>query len=179
MATVGAIGRAVHGAATRDFTSTEVLAFGESSTVAGATTVSQGKGKGATVTSSAHGLCSNAQPVPSSMSQVRGKKYQPDRRGEVDYNTGDTYTGWRCLRFAVDEPQYYQYHYKVGGPPVNVKLPQGGMPQGLSEEHSWVASAQGDLDGDGHTSWFALQGYITDSLEIVTAPAIGSDDEEE
>ena len=43
----------------------------------------------------------------------KGKKYQPDPNG--DYETGDSTTGWRCLKFAMTQPQYYQYGYNAGG----------------------------------------------------------------
>jgi hypothetical protein len=113
------------------------------------------------------------------MSSVTAKKYQPNHAAGSDYNSGDKYTGWKCLQFSISSPQYYQYRYKVSGPPVEVTLPHGGTPPGLAQDHIWSASAQGDLDGDGQTSWFVLQGYITDKREIVQAPAIASQDPDE
>jgi type IV pilus assembly protein PilA len=176
------ISKSVHAAATRETMSGGLLAAGEQTTNTGKTTGSTsgtGKGKGATVTFSVPGLCDAAEAVPSSMNSVKAKKYQPNPAPGVDYDSGDQYTGWRCLKFSISSPQYYQYRYKTGGPPVEVTLPHGGSPKGLSAEDTWSASAQGDLDGDDATSWFVLNGYITDERVIVQAPAIATQDPEE
>jgi hypothetical protein len=113
------------------------------------------------------------------MGAVTGRKYQPDHSAGKDYNSGDKYTGWKCLQFSINSPHLYQYRYKVSGPPVEVTLPHGGTPKGLSQDKIWSASAQGDTDGDGRTSWFILQGYIMDTREIRMAPAIDTVDPEE
>ena len=136
-------------------------------------------GNGATVTKAAAGLCDSSTSVPSSMSSVTRKKYQPSHAAGADYNAGDRFTGWRCLQFSIASPQFYQYRYKVDGPPVEVTLPKGGTPPGLSGDETWSASAQGDTDGDGKTSWFVLEGYVNDRGEIVQAPAIATENPEE
>jgi type IV pilus assembly protein PilA len=187
---VGNMGMAVRIAADREIMSSAVLALGQTSTQGSTTTTAadtkvtgsasgKGKGKGsggATVThepSLAPGLCASSEPVPKSINSVKGRKYQPSA---TDYQTGDTRTGWRCLLFSVEQAQYYRYQYRGGGgAPVSVKLPHGGTPKGLTAGHLWTASAQGDLDGDGETSWFVLNGYIQTDGHIVTAPAIGTD----
>lgn len=182
---VGGMGRAVHAAATRDSMSADLLAKNASTTSASSKTTGSGsgngngKGNGATVNHGPPGLCDSADPVPSSMNSVKGRKYQSSHAAGADYNAGDRYTGWRCLQFSIASPQYYQYQYNVGGPPVEVTLPKGGNPKGLSEDYTWTASAQGDLDGDGKTSWFVLQGYITDDRTVMQAPAVGLQDPEE
>ena len=33
----------------------------------------------------------------------------------ADFDQGDALTGWKCLRFSIASPVYYQYHYNVGG----------------------------------------------------------------
>jgi type IV pilus assembly protein PilA len=190
LSTLGAIGRAVHMAAERDRTDGAVLAAGQSSFVAmsatkvtGSTTgkgKGSGSGTGATVVhGSSGGLCGNATSVPQSFAKVQKQKYQPSAASGVDYNTGDSVTGWKCLRFSVDDPQYYQYSYGTGGAAVDVTLPKGGRPPGLSEDHSWNATARGDIDGDGKSSWFVLEGYITTDGRVVQAPWIGIQDSEE
>lgn len=182
---VGGMARAVHAAATRDSMTGDLLAKNASTTSGSSNTTGSGsgngngKGNGATVNHSPPGLCDSASPVPSSMNAVKGKKYQPSHAVGADYNVGDKYTGWRCLQFSIASPQYYQYLYKVGGPPVEVTLPHGGNPKGLSEDYSWNASAQGDIDADGKTSWFVLEGYITDARVVVQGPAVGLQDPEE
>jgi prepilin-type N-terminal cleavage/methylation domain-containing protein len=176
------ISKSVNAAATRETMSAGLLAANEQTTNTGKSTGSTsgtGKGKGATVTFTVPGLCDAATSVPSSMSSVKARKYQPNPAAGADYSTGDGFTGWRCLKFSISSPQYYQYRYKTGGPPVEVTLPQGGNPQGLSADNSWSASAQGDLDGDDVTSWFVLNGYITDSRVVVQAPAIATQDPDE
>jgi type IV pilus assembly protein PilA len=181
---VGNIAMAVRIAANRDFTSPDILARGTSSQATGAASETKttgsssgkGKGSGATVTHGTvlpAGLCGSSEPVPASLNSIKGKSYQPSLH---DYSSGDSTTGWRCLLFSNEAPQRYQYRYRGGGgPPVSVKLPHGGTPKGLTEDYTWMASAQGDLDGDGETSWFVLNGYIDAEGRIVTAPAIGSD----
>ncbi len=125
------------------------------------------------------GLCGDADPVPAQFSKVAGRKYQPNSVSGDDYDAGDGYTGWRCLRFTQDSPQYYQYQYKTGGPPVDVALPHGGTPPGLDSLHQWTVTARGDVDGDGKASWFVLQGIITQSGQIIAAPSVGTVDPEE
>jgi type IV pilus assembly protein PilA len=184
MTNVGAIARAIKMAAERDRTDSAVLATGTSSfTNQSADKVTGGGSKGkkaATVThGGSGGLCGDATSVPDSFNSVKGKKYQPSNAPGVDDNTGDALTGWKCLRFTMDSPQYYQYTYATGGPPVSVKLPHGGAPPGLSADYEWNVTAQGDVDGDGISSWFVLDGYITDDGIIMAAPWIGLQDSEE
>ncbi len=124
------------------------------------------KGGGATVVHNySGGLCPDAQPVPATLEAVAGKKYQASPRDFVD-------DGWTCIGFTMEMPQRYQYHYYVGGPPVQVHLPHGGSPAGLDRELTWTAGAIGDLDGDGDESSFSLSGYLTDDGIVIAAPAI-------
>lgn len=177
---IGGIATAVRIAADREQMSGEVLALGTLSTGSGTgeDTGSKGKGKGsggATVTHdpATPGLCGSSEPVPKSLNSVKARKYQPTAS---DYASGDAQTGWRCLLFTNEMPQYYQFQYRAGnGAPVSVKLPHGGTPPGLSKDRLWTISAQGDLDGDGETSWFVLNGYIDVDGRIGMAPAIASD----
>ena len=184
---VGSIARSVRMAADREQISGGLLAAGDSTTSVGSsssgsskTTGSGSKGKGATVDhdpTTVTGMCGSSEPVPASLDSIKGKKYQPS---VSDYQTGDAATGWRCLLFSNEMPQYYQYRYRGGsGPPVSVTLPQGGSPRGHSEERTWMAIAQGDLDGDGVTSWFVMQGVIETNGRVVMAPAIGTDKPDE
>jgi type IV pilus assembly protein PilA len=179
---LGGIGRAVHVAAGRDNTDGEVLELGTTSTVTGSKVVGStsggGKGNGATVTFGTPGLCGNTIAVPDDMLKVKAKKYQPDAASGKDYETGDAFSGWRCLRFSITMPQHYQYRYKLGGPPISVELPHGGSPVGIPIDKQWSAYARGDLDGDDKLSWFVLNGYIAQGA-IHIAPAVAMLDEEE
>jgi type IV pilus assembly protein PilA len=118
--------------------------------------------------SGASELCQNASAVPSSFNAVRRRKYQPGNSPGHDYETA----GWKCIRYANDMPQYYQYRYKRGGPPLSSGLPPINVP-GVSNSQEWTAYARGDVDGDGVASWFALSGYVLgDDVTIGTAIAI-------
>jgi len=93
-------------------------------------------------------LClSNATPVPQNMSDVQGQKWQSSPLDWApDATAGNT--GFKCLGFTMVDPQYYSYQYTQAGA-VDAA---GG---------TFVAQAQGDLDGDGTTfSTFQLAGAI-------------------
>jgi type IV pilus assembly protein PilA len=100
-------------------------------------------------------LCESATAVPSSPTVVRGQKYQSsptEWRG----------LGWDCLRFSMQDPQYYQYDYDVTGP-------------GMNAGDSFVASAVGDLDGDTATARFYIRGELKPNptiLSVILAPNI-------
>jgi type IV pilus assembly protein PilA len=97
--------------------------------------------------------------VPAAKGDIEGKKYQS---AATDWNQGDQFNGWRCLRFSMTDPQYYMYSYAQTGA-VDAA---GG---------TFSAVAEGDLNGDGVLSNFALGGEIkggtgTGNLEVFIAP---------
>jgi len=93
-----------------------------------------------TSTSVLHGLCATASnSVPTTADDVKGKKYQSS---PAEWNTGDANTGWKCLRFTMDQPQYYMYSYTS------------------PSTDSFQAVANGDLNGDGTLSTFELDGQV-------------------
>lgn len=114
-----------------------------------------------------HRLCGSAVPVPSKVPS--GLKYQPGSGG-VDFDTGDAETGWKCLRFSMTTPIYYQYHYQQGGGYVVPSTDPG--PDGFE------ATAVGDLDGDGDTSIFSITGRVTGGT-VVQSPTIHVENEVE
>ncbi len=68
--------------------------------------------------------------------------------------------GWTCLRFSINEPQYYSYQYGSNG--------------GAGTAAAFTALATGDLDGNGTHSTFELTGHggpmgdaVRDSLRIL------------
>ena len=61
----------------------------------------------------AHRLCKSANPVPAD-GPPKGTKYQPNTADGEDFEKGDSTTGWRCLKFAMTQPHYYQYGYTEG-----------------------------------------------------------------
>ncbi len=85
--------------------------------------------------------------APGSVPQA--KKYQPDNSGGKDFDA----CCWRCVRFGLDDPTYYQFRYSVGtaylGPPL------GGPDPGAT---GIEVAAVGDLDGDSTVSTLTLAG---------------------
>ena len=100
-------------------------------------------------------LCNSASaPVPASITQVTGSKYQSTA---ADWNTDMLgASGFSCLHFTIDEPQYYMYGYQVSGT--------------SSVGNTFTATANGDLNGDGILSTFSLMGAINSSYIINVAP---------
>lgn len=120
-----------------------------------------------------HKLCQSAPPVPATV--PRGVKYQPSLKAGSDYDTGDALTGWRCLKFTMSVPQYYQYTYSAGGP---YKGPRRGGPD--PGPNGFEVAAEGDLDGDGVTSLFTRTGTISPHSGLVTiSTELWSDQEKE
>lgn len=145
--TIGAISRAGVGAFEKEFTANELIPEGTES--AGST----------------HNVCDSAvSAVPGNASSVKGTKYQPDSASSADYNDGTTTRGWKCLKFQMSNPQYYQYFYNAsmiggigiagaaltGAPAGTVGVPVPGF----------RAAALGDLDGDGTLSAFAQRAEV-------------------
>jgi len=55
--------------------------------------------------------------------------------------------GWSCLKFSMEQPQYFSYNYTATG-----ALTDAGS--------TFLAEAHGDLDGDTIPSTFSMQGKI-------------------
>jgi type IV pilus assembly protein PilA len=86
-------------------------------------------------------LCASAAAtVPAALATVAGKKYQST---VAEWNAGDALTGWQCLKFSMQEPQYYRYGYTA-------TAPQG----------AFTGSASGDLDADTTASVFTIEGAV-------------------
>jgi Tfp pilus assembly protein PilE len=104
-----------------------------------------------------HKLCTTSSYVPADATAVRGESYQSS---QVDWNgAGDNaLAGWRCLRFEIDQPQRFRYHYESAG---------GGGPGA-----SYVVTAEGDLDGDGTPSRFSLHGVVDANDLLRTDPDV-------
>jgi type IV pilus assembly protein PilA len=85
-----------------------------------------------------HRLCLSATMVPATVPAAA--KYQSS---PVDWNTGDKDNGWSCLKFSMQDPQYFAYNYVSAG--------------GVT---SFSCIANGDLDGDGTSSTFSMLGSV-------------------
>jgi type IV pilus assembly protein PilA len=107
---------------------------------------------------------SEGSTVPGSKSSIQGAKYQSS---PADWNAGaGTNVGFACLKFSIDQPQYYMYSYKVSG-------------SGSQVGDSFTATANGDLNGDGVLSTFTLLGQVGSGFVLNTAPNIGEVSPEE
>ncbi len=96
--------------------------------------------------------------VPGSAGSIKGQKYQSSQVASADWNL-DAATpgkGFACLKFAMDAPQYYMYNFTTTN--------------GTAAAGTWVATANGDLNGDGNLSTFTLNGIIQSSMTFSLAP---------
>jgi type IV pilus assembly protein PilA len=99
-------------------------------------------------------LCADSTRVPASMANVQNKKYQSS---SSDWNVGGDTAGWPCLKFSMNEPQYFSYQYIA----VNPTDPTAQI----------TIDANGDLNGDGLTSQFRLVGGMQ-GTNLAMAPSI-------
>lgn len=109
-------------------------------------------------------LCEGASgPVPVSSSMIQGRKYQSnptDWSVDARNSSRGMASGFACLGFSMQDPQYYAYDYRTFGAVDDL----GG---------GFTAIAHGDLDGDGGLSTFTLSGQIQGSdvgLVVTVAP---------
>lgn len=101
-------------------------------------------------------LCLSASTtVPGSASAISGRKYQSKVQ---DWNVDEAgNSGFACLRFSMDQAQYYMYSYTLTG-------------SGTNPGDSFTGAAQGDLNGDGVLSLFQITGSISSSYVLNIAP---------
>jgi type IV pilus assembly protein PilA len=117
-------------------------------------------------------LCGGASlAVPSAIASVKGTKYQPRTASGFDYEAGTGSEGWKCLRFSNSSPQYFQYGYRAQrlASGVTGAIPAGNLPD-ISGAGTFVAWANGDLDGDGNLSGFGFRGQVNSTTRsLITA----------
>ena len=104
-------------------------------------------------------LCaSQALSIPNGIGGVSGKKYQSTA---AEWNTGASVTpkpiGFACLHFQLDSPQYYMYSYTASGTTGAIG-------------DSFLATANGDLNGDSAQSTFTITGAIGSGYILNLAP---------
>jgi type IV pilus assembly protein PilA len=89
--------------------------------------------------------------------RIAGAKYQSS---VGDWNAGAaTNTGFACLKFSMDQPQYYSYMWTHTG-------------TGGAVAEGFTATAQGDLNGDTVLSTFTLLGAVNSGFALNIAPNI-------
>lgn len=151
------------------------------------TTPSELKGPGTSSVGVLHSLCVTATAaVPAAVAAIKGVKYIANNSAGNDYAkdaAAPVPTGFACLRFEINQPQYYQYMYGTGAAGVSgapgYALAGGGAPnQPAWAATSWAVGAFGDLNGDGKMSAF-ITGGDTASGRAITATTIDTTDPEE
>jgi type IV pilus assembly protein PilA len=100
-------------------------------------------------------LCKGASAaIPGSPGAIKGAKYQS---GPGEWNADSVgNSGFSCLKFSMDQPQYYQYWYLSAG--------------GGSAGDAFTAMANGDLNGDQVLSTFSIVGSINSAMGLNLAP---------
>jgi type IV pilus assembly protein PilA len=141
--TIGAISRGAAGAYERETAPAESLVEGTSSADA------------------VHALCASSTIVPSG-GVPAGKKYQPITKEGSDYDSGDTTTGWKCLKFNLTQAHYFEYRYTRG---ANVAP---SPPKACGDVNCFEVTARGDLDGDTTLSHFAQYGFVNTTTKALT-----------
>ncbi|MGH7434453.1 MAG: type IV pilin protein [Polyangiaceae bacterium] len=107
-------------------------------------------------------FCDNAtNTVPASAAVPKAQKYQS---APADWNAGSPTAGWQCLKFALEEPQYYEYEYTGVGT--------------SSSNGSFSGIAHGDLNGDGVLSTFMVVGSALNGA-VAISPNIQETNPEE
>jgi len=95
-----------------------------------------------------------SKTVPSAAASIQGKKYQSVPSEWTVDAAGNS--GFACLKFTMDAPQYYMYSYGVSG--------------SGAAGNSFTGQAQGDLNGDGVLSLYQISGSVTTSMTVAVAP---------
>ncbi len=113
-------------------------------------------------------LCMTAAPtVPANIGLVQGKKYQSSQAPNTDWQAGTAAnTGFACLKFGMQAPQYYMYSYTSDS-------------SATTQGTNYTAMANGDLNGDGITSSFQLFGKVDANNQLVSSPNIQETNPEE
>jgi type IV pilus assembly protein PilA len=93
-------------------------------------------------------FCSSSLMVPATV--PHGQKYQ----SQASDWSGTPTAGWMCLKFVMDEPQYYAYQYTVASTDPST----GGF----------TVTANGDLNGDGITSAFSVVGSASSGVVSIS-----------
>lgn len=103
-----------------------------------------------------HHICASAIPVPAKVPAAT--KYMPSSAPGADFDTGNNEVGWKCLKFSMASPIYYQYGYVTGA----------GSGKSGATASGFEASARGDLDGNGTYSLFARGADVRSGKVVVS-----------
>ncbi|MFO0663958.1 MAG: prepilin-type N-terminal cleavage/methylation domain-containing protein [Polyangiaceae bacterium] len=119
-------------------------------------------------------LCSPATAsVPAAKASIQGRKYQSDPSAGKDWQRDATTpnTGFSCLKFSMTDAQTYMYSY--GTSTAAGTIPATTFVQSTSATTgAFGAMAQGDRNGDGILSTFAIAGKVQVG-ELILSPNLG------
>ncbi len=105
-------------------------------------------------------FCSSATNVPSTGTPPPAQKYQ----SQASDWSGSSSAGWQCLKFSLEEPQYFEYEYAASDT--------------SAFSGAFTATAHGDLNGDTKASTFQVFGSAQ-SGSIAISPNISETNPEE
>jgi type IV pilus assembly protein PilA len=110
-------------------------------------------------------LCTSASAsIPATKASIAGSKYQ-SAPSEWNADSATPGKGFACLKYSMDQPQYFMYSYATTG--------------SASAGNSFTATANGDLNGDGATSAFVIAGSIGSGMVLNIAPTVAESNPEE
>ena len=112
-----------------------------------------------TVAGLSNALCTSTsiKAVPSDVTKIAGKKYQSS---VAEWRAGTQTEGWACLKFSMQDPQYYQYNYAS------------------ADVANFTATAVGDLNADTTYSNFTLSGKVQDGVVNIAPNIVEANPEE-
>lgn len=108
-----------------------------------------------------HAHCKSASPIPAKLP----KGGETIAVKSADW-VGDATTGWKCLKFALDQPVDMQYSYSQGGPYKSKE--RGGKDPGPD---GFEACAEADFNEGGDTTLVCTTGALdpaTKSVKVAT-----------
>jgi type IV pilus assembly protein PilA len=110
-------------------------------------------------------LCQGTDgPVPTG-GAPKGAKYQSKPSDWTVGATANPPTGFACLGFTMDAPQYYAYTWTETGT------------NGINNDN-FTATANGDLNGDGVFSTFSITGQLNSGVLNIAPNMLESNPEE-
>jgi type IV pilus assembly protein PilA len=110
-----------------------------------------------------------ANQIPTTVPSAQ--KYQSQAS---EWNTGSATAGWQCLKFSLEEPQYYQYTYASTSASTYSSITGGTS----AASGGFAAVANGDLNGNGTYSTFIVVGSA-ESGSVAISPNIQETNPEE
>ena len=103
-------------------------------------------------------MCGSASGTGVPGAAPTGKKYQSQKLDWSNPVDLASHSGFPCLKFELNAPQYFNYDYKT--------------PAGVSANgDTFLATAEGDLNGDSVTSKFTATGKIQEN-RLTVAPSL-------